>query len=118
MGDRRFLQDAVPEIEDVRAAVKRVKDSPHSILQSIAAGKQGQRVEIALKRHVLRKLACGPGGIDGLVEADRVNAALSRIGRELAARALWKADDWNARMPCFQCGCNPRGRSNHPLFEL
>jgi hypothetical protein len=46
--DRRFRQDAVPEIEDVRAALHGGQDVIDALLQGLAPGDQRQGIEIAL----------------------------------------------------------------------
>src|SRR3954451_17392066 len=99
MSDRRVLQDAVPEIEDVRAVSEGVKDALDCGPHRLSAGDQRQRVEIALERKVLRQFLGGPGRIDGFVKAERGHASLSRISRKLTAGALWESDHRYIRMP-------------------
>ncbi len=97
MRDRGFLKDAVAEIEDVRASGEGVKDTLDGRLQTLAAREERQGVEIALDRKLRRKLRVRPDRVDRLVETDRVDARLARIGRELATRALGKADEADMR---------------------
>ena len=76
------------EVEDVRATVQRVKASPGGVSQGLAAGEQGERVDIALDRQAFRKLAVGPGRIDGLVEPDRVDRGFPGVGRKLDRKSV------------------------------
>src|SRR3989337_403097 len=73
MHDWGFLVDAVTEIEHMRAAGEAVEDSCRRAIELFAACEQEQRIEIALDRHSGRQLARGPGRIDRLVDADRVD---------------------------------------------
>ena len=79
MRDRRVLKDSVPEIEDVRAAGERVKDLLNGAVQRPTTSDERERVEIALDRKRVGQLLRGPGGINGLVEANRIDAGLERI---------------------------------------
>src|SRR5262245_25614182 len=88
ISDRRFLQDTVSAIEDVRPVGKRFKDSADRGAHGLPASQQSERVEIALHRKSLRKLLVRPGGIHRLVEPNGADAGLPRISRELAPRAL------------------------------
>ena len=65
----------------------------HRIFKRSAAGEQGERIEIALQRQLRRQHARRPGGVDRLVEAERVDPGLPRISGELGAGALGEADD-------------------------
>ena len=88
------------EIEDVRPSGEGVKDALRPPTSSASPpASSAERVEIALDRQPLGKLLVRPDRIDGLVEADRVDPGLARISRELAARALGKADDADMRVP-------------------
>jgi len=118
MLDRRILEDAVPEIEDVRAAGEGVKDSCDSRLQFLASGDQRKRIEIALQREVVREFLRGPQRVDGLVEADRIDARFARIGRKRSARALGEADNRDFGVPLPDARDDSRGRRDHPLLEL
>ena len=86
----------MPEIEDVRALAKRVKDAGDRAFQSFAAGDQGEWVEIALDREAPGQFLVGPDRVDGLVEADRIDPGFARIGAKLAAGTLGKADHRDA----------------------
>ena len=77
MGDRSLLADAVAEVEDVRAAGEGVKDALRGVGQRGPAGKDGERIEIALDRQAGGQLAVGPGRIDRLVEPDRIDSGLA-----------------------------------------
>ena len=48
MRDRRFRQDAVSEIENVRRTTESLSDSPDAIFERAAAGNERQRIEITL----------------------------------------------------------------------
>jgi len=50
MGDRRILKDTMPQIEDMRPIRERLKDSRCRLVERLAAGNQGKRIEIALNR--------------------------------------------------------------------
>ena len=54
MGDRRLLENAVPEIEDVRTVGERVKDETHCSVHLVVAREQRQWIEIALHRKAAR----------------------------------------------------------------
>ena len=55
MRDRGFRHDAVAEIEDVRASAHRRKNRVDAALQRLAAGDEGERVEVALRGEGLRQ---------------------------------------------------------------
>ena len=76
------------EVEDVRATGQRVKAPPGRVSQGLAAGEQGERVEIALDRKVVGQLAVGPGRIDGLVEPDRYRLRAGPCGSTGTAAEL------------------------------
>src|SRR3546814_10543655 len=92
MGYGRVGHDAMAEIEDMGANGKSRKDAVDRRIESRAAGDERKRVEIALYRQMRWQRRVGQGGIDGLVEPDRIDPRLVGIGGELAARALRKAD--------------------------
>src|SRR5690349_19043285 len=102
MGDRRVLQNSVPEIENVRTAGECVKDSAHGQVQLFAAGNHREWVEVALNGQIGWELLRCPNRIDRLIEADRVHCGFAGVSGELAASALGKADDGDVRAPLTQ----------------
>ena len=83
----------MPEIEDVRAAAKRVKDSLRRRPHRSTPSEKRKRVEIALNWHAILQLPVRPFRIDRFVDADAIDAGLIRISAKLSAGALGKADD-------------------------
>ena len=92
MRDRRVLQDAVPEIEDVRAPGERVKDALDRDSQaprrrrSARAGRDCP-APAGRRGSSLRR----PDRIDRLVEADRVDSGFARIGARACRRRPWES---------------------------
>jgi hypothetical protein len=74
MRDRRVGQDAVAEIEHMRALGESGKDPVDRGVERRAAGDQRERIEIALHRQVRGQRGMRPDRIDGLVDADRIDA--------------------------------------------
>ena len=100
MGDRRFLQDAVPEIEDVRTPGEGVKDSLHraiAVPRRRRAAPAGSRLPWT-GRSSGSSFAAQTGSTVSS-RPMRVDAGLARISGELAARALGKADHRHVGMP-------------------
>src|SRR5688500_14701397 len=117
MGDRGVLLNAVPQVEYVWSAGQRVKDPGDRFLQRLAASDQGERVEIALDRHPVGKLAAGPGRVDRLVESDRIHPGFAGIGAEPSARSLGKADDRHVGMASLQLIDDPGGPGDNKTLE-
>ena len=90
MLNRRVLQDAVPEIEDVRPPGESVKDAFSGTVERRAAGNQRKRVEIALHRQRRRQFFRRPDGIDRLIEPKRRNVCLARISASFPPAPLGK----------------------------
>src|SRR6476620_3361107 len=86
----RILKNAVPEIEDVRSVAEGVKDATDDRFEDFPASNERKGIKIALERKIRGELPCGPKGIDGLIEADCINASLPGVGAKLPARAFWK----------------------------
>ena len=118
MCDGRILENAVTEIEDVRPSGECVKDATDRHIQTRAPRQKRQGIEIALDGQPGRKLLVRPDRIHGLIEADRVDAGLTGIGRKLSARALRKPDELYVRMPFPNRRGDAGLRSNDPPFEL
>src|SRR3546814_3440824 len=83
MGYGRVGHDAMAEIEDMGANGKSRKDAVDRRIERRAAGDERKRVEIALYRQMRWQRRVGPGGIDRLVEPNRIDPRLVGIGGEL-----------------------------------
>src|SRR3569833_1103898 len=92
VGDRRVLEDAMPEIEDVRAVGESVKDALDSGSQWLTAGDQRERIDVALDGQSGGQLLRRPDRIDCFIEANSRDSCLASIGIELAAGSIWEAD--------------------------
>ncbi len=105
MLNRRVLKDAVPEIEDVRAAGEGVKEPTKGSFHCAAARNQRQRIEIALDGKAFRENLRRPNRVNGLVNADRRDSSLARISAKLATCAFRKADDRDLRVTLAKSWC-------------
>src|SRR5215212_626552 len=76
--NRRFRHHAVAEVEDVRPAAGRFENAVDAPVQSLAAGDEGERVEVALGRHPLRQGRQQDRRVEGPVEGERIADAVAR----------------------------------------
>src|SRR5215204_6435888 len=118
MRDRGFLENAVTEIEDVRPSGEGVKHAVDGPDEPLAAGKQGQRIEVALHRKSGGQLFVGPGGVHRLVEANGIHLRLASISGKLPTRALWKANETHMRMTLADSRGDARSGPDDPTLEL
>src|SRR3954468_18771422 len=95
--DRCLRQDAVPEIEDVRASAHRLQDMIGPPGQRLASGDQRQRIQIALGRHMSGKTRQHVHGIERPVEGKPVADAGSREAMEMRTAAAHEDDDLRLR---------------------
>src|SRR3546814_12004754 len=86
-----------------------LKDAVDRRIERRAAGDERKRVEIALYRQMRWQRRVGPGGIDRLVEPDRIDPRLVGIGGELAAR---RSEERRVGKECVQT-CRPRWFPSH-----
>ena len=94
---RRFRQHTMAEIENKWALRESDKNCLDRAVQRRSAGKQGQRIEIALNRpplldHRPRKLK-----LDRPIKPNRIDCNRVEIATELRAGAARKADDASNR---------------------
>src|SRR5688572_30039911 len=73
MRDRRRRQDAVSKIEDQTAIAEVAQDRVDRPIERNAAGKQGERIEIALNRHPALHALADELPIRHPVDADRID---------------------------------------------
>src|SRR3546814_20810789 len=82
--------------------------------QALATGLEQQRFEITLYRQALRQRAVRPDGIDRLIQSQRIDARLARIGGHLFTRTLGKADHGTIGVAFAQRSDDPRIGRYHP----
>src|SRR6202044_1507636 len=92
MLDRRFGQEAVAEIENMRAALKAAQHALDLLVEAPSARNQRQRIKIALERYPLGQSSDGGSGISGGVEANRVDPSEPSEFGKLCACAARKSD--------------------------
>src|SRR6478672_8875438 len=118
MADRRRRQDAVAEIEDERALAELGEDVVHLAVERLAAGEQNPRIDIALHRHARLDFPPREVAVDLAFEADRIDAGLSHIARDILAGAARKTDDFGTRLFGAQFRHQPLGRLHRPALEF
>src|SRR5208282_5612773 len=97
MLDRRLRQDAMAEIEDMRAGLESLEDALDVLVETGSAGDQRQRVEIALQGIAFGQRGDGDPRLDAGVEADRVDFSYACEFSQLRPRAARKGDDPRVR---------------------
>ena len=118
MLDRRFGQDAVAEIENMRAALKAAQHALDLLVEAPSARDQRQRIKIALERDPLGQSGDGGSGISGGVEANPIDSSeASELGK-LCACAARKGDQRRVRRLGPNLGRNRRDRRDAPAFEF
>src|SRR5208282_6044260 len=97
MLEGRLRQDAMAEIEDMRAGLESLEDALDVLVETGAAGDQRQRVEIALQGEAFGQRGDGDPWLDARVEADRVDFSDACEFSQLRPRAARKGDDPRVR---------------------
>ena len=118
MFDRGELADAMTEVEHMRTPGESFEHADSLRFELGRAGKQQQRIEIALDRHILRQAARGPQRIDRLIHAERIDPGFAGIGGKLFARAFGKADDRQIGATRAQLADDFRIGSDDPAFKF
>ena len=105
MLDRRFRQDAVAEIENMRAPLKAAQHALDLFVEAPSARNEREGIEIALERDPLGQSGDGGSGIGGGVEANRVIPARPA---NLASCARRRAERRSATLAAFRRELWPR----------
>ena len=118
MGDRRFRQDAVAEIENERSLRQGLDDRVDRAVERRAAGEKRQRIEIALYRPAGLNLIACEAKLHRPIEPDRIDRYRFEIARKLGPGAAGKADDARAGNLLSDRGNNAGRRLDAPFAEL
>jgi hypothetical protein len=78
VGDRRLRQNAMAKVEDQRPCPKRPNDVVDRIVEPLAAGNQGERIEIALYGRNRLDAIGGKSEIHSRIKPNCVSTARSR----------------------------------------
>ena len=116
--DRRLRQNAVAEIEDVRAPGEAGKDVLNRLVERPAAGDQRQWIEVALEGEPRRQQARGDVRVDGRVKADCRETRDVGDFRQMRRRAAGEGDDRRRRPLAAQAGDEPFDRLDAPALEF
>ncbi len=117
VGDRGFRNDAVAEVEDVRAAAGRGEDVVDSAVQSLSAGDEGERVEVALRRRARRQGRQRARRVERPVERERVPDAVAGEPLEMPAAAADEDDRARLRPRGLQARHDPADRFERQALE-
>jgi hypothetical protein len=118
MLNRRFGQDAVAEIENMRAALKAAQHPLDLFVEAASARNQRQRIKIALERYPLGQSGDGGSGISGGVEANRVDTSEASEFGKLRPGAARKGDQPRTRRFVANFGCDRRDWRDAPAFKF
>src|SRR5580704_1061326 len=118
MSDGRVRQDAVTKVENKRALPERFEDGVDPTIQRRSAGKQRQRIEIALNGTQRLNLIARKTQLDHPIEPHRVDWHSFEVARQLSSRATRKADDVRRRKLFTNVRHDPRCRLDAPSAEF
>src|SRR5947209_8780925 len=118
MRDRRLRQNAVAQIENERTAGKIRQNIVDCTVQRIAAGKQDQRIEIALHGNTVLYALAYKGTVYRPIHANRIYRHLIEIGGQRGAGAPRKANDLSVWNFATYVGNNPARWFDAPALEF
>src|SRR5712692_9886751 len=81
--DRRILQDAVAEVEDVAVASQRIDGGQGHVANSFGRGKQNRRVDIALESDFRAKRLSNVSQVHAPIDAKHIRARASHGGEQM-----------------------------------
>src|SRR3984957_20593379 len=97
IGDGRLWQDAVAKVENKRASPERFDDGVDPTIERHSAGKQHQRIEIALNDTKRLSFSARKNHLYPPNEPHRVDWHGFEVTRQLSSRTTRKADDARRR---------------------
>src|SRR3954471_24104856 len=97
MRDRRFRQNAVPEIEDERALTEVFQNFVDGAIERRVAGEQDQRIEVTLHGGLALYVLPDEARLRGPVDADRTDRYSIQISSKRSAGAARKSDNFCIR---------------------